>query len=63
MKTTGQKIKEARLAANMTQAELAEAIGKSQETVHYYEINRHAPRLEPLRRIAQVLGLDPGQLI
>ncbi len=46
----------ARLAAKMTQAELARAIGTSQSRVSRWERGEEAPRVEALRRIARATG-------
>ena len=46
----------ARLAARMTQAELARAIGTSQSRVSKWERGEEAPRVDALRRIAKATG-------
>lgn len=46
----------ARMAAKMSQAELARAIGTSQSRVSRWERGEEAPRVEALRRIARATG-------
>ena len=46
----------ARLAARMSQAALAEAIGTSQSRVSKWERGEETPRVDALRRIAKATG-------
>jgi len=46
----------ARLAAKMSQAALARAIGTSQSRVSKWERGEETPRVDALRRIAQATG-------
>jgi len=46
----------ARLAANMSQAALAHAIGTSQSRVSKWERGEETPRVDALRRIARATG-------
>lgn len=46
----------ARLAAKMSQTELAKAIGTSQSRVSKWERGEEAPRVDALRRIARATG-------
>lgn len=46
----------ARLAARMSQAELARAIGTSQSRISKWERGEEAPRVDALRRIAKATG-------
>ena len=46
----------ARLAARMSQAALAQAIGTSQSRVSKWERGEEAPRVDALRRIAKATG-------
>jgi len=46
----------ARMAAKMSQTELARAIGTSQSRVSRWERGEEAPRVEALRRIARATG-------
>lgn len=54
--TTGDKIKDARKAAGMTQKQLAEALGVSETYISQYERNARNPKLTTLFRIATALG-------
>lgn len=47
----------------LTQAELAEAIGKSEDTVRAYEHGRARPTLEGLFVLADALEVAPSDLI
>ena len=49
------KVKELRLAAKLTQAELAEQIGVDRSTIAYWECNTAMPRAELLPRLADAL--------
>jgi len=46
----------ARLAAKMSQAELAHAIGTSQSRISKWERGQETPRVDALRRIAKATG-------
>ena len=61
--TTGERIKVARKAAKLTQAELAERLGLATGTVQQYELNKREPGLDRLLEIAFVLNVQPGQLL
>ena len=56
---------QARLAAGLTQQELAERLGKSQSVVARLESGKHPPRLDTLIAVANALGarfsIAPGQ--
>lgn len=47
---------ETRVGANMTQAELATALGTSQEAVAAWESGAEVPRVDELARLAKVCG-------
>lgn len=61
--TYGQRIREARRAAGLTQAVLAERAGIHQAVLSHYENDKRSPQAEGLRKIAAGLGIDPGQLV
>lgn len=61
--TTGERIKEARKKAGMTQAELAERLGTPYQTVSQWERDTRRPKIETLQRIAAALGVDVNLLI
>jgi transcriptional regulator with XRE-family HTH domain len=47
---------ETRVGADLTQAEVAAALGTSQETVAAWESGAEVPRVDELARLAQVCG-------
>lgn len=53
---TGPLIREARLAAGLTQAELAERSGTSQATLSAYERDRRVPSASTLARLLAAVG-------
>ena len=57
---TGKRIKEIRKANGLTQKELSEKLGTSQQNLAQYENGKRQPKFETLRRIAKALdvGLD-----
>lgn len=58
----GVRIKEARLAANMTQEELAKRIGVSKNAISNYENGVSTPKLELLCAIMKHLEVDANYL-
>lgn len=56
-------ITRARIAAGMTQGQLAEAIGCRQKDVSAWERGNREPRIDTLRRISDALGCTIGELI
>ena len=58
----GKKIKEARLAANMTQEELAKRIGVSKNAISNYENGVSTPKIELLCAIMKHLDIDANYL-
>lgn len=64
MKSVGLRIREARLAKNMKQEELAAQIGtKSMATISAWEVGKAKPDCITLLRICEVLGVSPDQLL
>lgn len=61
--TTGQRIKEARKAAGMTQKDLAEKLGLAYQTLAQWENNLRNPKFETLEKIATALNVHPGELM
>ena len=57
------QIKEARLAAGLTQASLATAIGRSQMTINRYENNGTRPDTRDLCLIAKACGIPVAFLV
>lgn len=58
-----EKIRHYREEAGLTQRQLAEALGLNQSAVALWETGRTEPTLFNLRRIADVLGCKPADLL
>ena len=58
-----QILKACRKKANMTQAQFAKTIGIKRSAYAYYESGRTRPKIETLRTIAKVYGIDVNELI
>lgn len=56
-------IRAARIAAGMTQQQLADALGVAQQSVTRWETGEREPRVSTLKRIAAVLGCDLSALL
>lgn len=61
--TIGEKIKQARKKANLTQGELGKKLGVSAAMVAQYEKGVRNPKWETLRNIANALNVETGSLI
>lgn len=60
----GDRLRAARLQANLTQEALAEKAGVSRDTVQRVERGApEDPRLSAVWRLARALGLPPGDLL
>lgn len=59
----GVRIREARLAANLTQLELGERIGRDHRTIHRWEYAQRVPTLEDLLLVAHAVGVDLAELV
>ena len=57
---SGDLLREARLRAGLTQAELAERGGTARSQISRYERGDVLPSLETLRRLIRVCGLELG---
>ena len=57
------KIRLFREKAGLSQRELAAAIGVSQPAVAQWEIGAAQPTLDNLRKAAEILGCNPGDLL
>lgn len=55
--TVGENIRTLRKKRNLTQKELAERTGIAEITIRQYEAGKYNPKLDPLRKIAAVLGV------
>ena len=56
--SVGKRIRAAREAAGMTQAEVAKALGVSEASIRLYELGKRKPNPEVLERIAAAVGID-----
>jgi len=56
--TTGETIRSARKAKNMTQAQLAQAAGIAVNSVRLYEAGKLSPKIETLQKIATALNVS-----
>jgi transcriptional regulator with XRE-family HTH domain len=57
------RLKACRERALLTQAELADACGLTQVTIARLEAGRNTPRFSTIRKLAQVLGVTPQELM
>lgn len=57
--SVGKRIRAAREAAGMTQAEVAKRLGVSESSIRLYELGKRPPNDEMLGRIAEAVGVDP----
>lgn len=58
----GDKIRALREARGLSQNDLAEALGINQSTVSNWERGKIEPTLFNVRRLANILGVEPGEL-
>ncbi len=56
--TIGERLKQARLDAGLTQRQLGDACGIDSANIRKYETNRQNPKHETLEKIAAALGVD-----
>ena len=61
--TIGERIREARKNAGLTQAQLAESSGVAAISIHQYEAGKREPRIEQLCRVADTLGVSIQYLL
>lgn len=59
----GEKLREARQRAGMTQAQLAEAIGCKQKDVSRWEAGLFEPGVLTVKKMAQALGCSMDDLV
>ncbi len=62
IKASGEKIREARKAANLTQAQLGEKMHVSGSMVGQYETEARRPSIKTAKEIATILGIDARTL-
>lgn len=63
MTEIGEKIRSARISANMTQAELAEKLGVAYQNIGQIESGKRKPKLETIVKIAYAIGCRVEDLI
>lgn len=63
MQTLGERLRQARRAAGLTQAELARLVGVQRAVISKYETGGVAPSVTQLRRMAEALGVSAGTLL
>lgn len=56
------QIRELRVSRYLTQAELAEQVGVTEEAIANWENGRRAPRFRHRRKLAEILGVEPGDI-
>ncbi|MBQ6842833.1 MAG: helix-turn-helix transcriptional regulator [Firmicutes bacterium] len=61
--TLGERIKECRLRAGMSQEKLAELVGVSRQAVTKWEADQSAPHTENLFRLAEIFGTTVDMLL
>ena len=59
----GEQLKDMRVRRAMSQDDLAEKAGVGLNTVNRLERNRTEPRPSTLRKLAEALDVDPGELV
>jgi transcriptional regulator with XRE-family HTH domain len=57
-----ERLRAARIAAGLTPEQLATAIGRSSFSTRRYESGQSRPRAGDLGRLADALGISPGDL-
>jgi transcriptional regulator with XRE-family HTH domain len=63
LKVDTEKLRRLRRQAALSQQELAERAGTTQETISRLEHGHHAARGRTLRRLAEALGVEPRELM
>lgn len=61
--STGEKVRAARIAAGMTQAQLAKKLGIADVNISAVETGVRTPKIKTLKRYADALGVDVQELI
>ncbi len=59
----GGKIKELREARALERQELADRVGVGYTTVYKMEAHDHRPRLTTVRAVAEILGVEPAEIM
>ncbi|MGI5855927.1 MAG: helix-turn-helix domain-containing protein [Candidatus Merdivicinus sp.] len=61
--TISEKIREARSKAGLTQQQLADKLGVSQQYIANYESGKHYPKIQTLQKIADALEVSMADLL
>lgn len=61
--STGEKIKQARKNAGLTQKELGEKLGVSQAAIGQFESENSNPKLQTIRKIAEALSVTLSEIV
>lgn len=59
----GQRIKQARTKNGLTQKQLGEILGSTQQMMAQYESGKHIPKIDTLNRIADALNISISDLM
>ncbi|MEU9643584.1 helix-turn-helix transcriptional regulator [Streptomyces sp. NPDC048188] len=59
----GERLRAARLHANLTQVQLGERIGRDHRTIHRWEYAQRVPNLEDLLLLADAVGVPLRDLV
>jgi transcriptional regulator with XRE-family HTH domain len=59
----GERVAQLRKARNITQVQLAESLGVSQQTIQAYEVGRRRVPVSTLRLLAKTLGVSLDELM
>lgn len=59
----GERVKQAREAAGLTQSQLAKRLGRTRSSISNIEAGRQTPSVEMAARCARLLRCDPGWLL
>ncbi len=63
LRVNGSRIRQARLAAGMSQGQLARQIGTSERNIVRWETSKNQPRVESIAAIAEATGHDIDSLL
>ena len=61
--TLGERIRELRKGAGMTQKQLAEKCGTYDSAIRKYEAGKNIPRVDMIKRLADALGVTPAEML
>lgn len=61
--TTGEKIRDARKTAQLTQKALSELCGIAEPTIRRYEADKLHPKIQTLQKIADALGVSVTEFL